>query len=174
MHYSVRSWTFTLFSVLVYVQSQSKHSVNPHEWLKVSLQTCHQTPAEFWDKTWALVTVDQFCRFLSLPCFEDGPPHIDPLWHLFVIPWTITVKAGPVVFPTLCSSQRGFRHTISHGDGTITDGAETHRYQLRLLCIFKTFSITYPSFQNRDKAKLEHQVPNNYFQSFHVMCVFFK
>lgn len=73
------------------------------------------TPAEFSDKTWALVMEDQFCRFPSLLCFEDGPLHIDPLWRLFVIPWTITVKPGDALFPTRRSSQRGFRHTISHG-----------------------------------------------------------
>lgn len=130
------------------------------------------TPAEFSEQTWALVTEDQFCRFPSLSCFEDGPPHIDPLWRLFVIPPTITVKPGAALFPTRRSSQRGFRHTISHGDGTISDAAagdlqspNQHPVYLRTLSI----ACSIPPFE-KDGTKFGYKLPNNYyFQSSDVM-----
>lgn len=130
------------------------------------------TPAEFSDKTWALVTEDQFCRFLSLLCFEDGPLHIDPLWRLFVIPWTITVKPGAALFPTCSSSQRGFRHTISHGYSIISDAAVSdlqspnqHPVYLQTLSIICNFSQI-----EKDRAKFGYKLPNKYyFQSSDVL-----
>lgn len=118
----------------------------PHEVQTISPKhSC--TPAEFSDKTWTLVTEDQFCHFPSLLCFEDGPLHIDPLWRLFVIPWTITVKPGAALFPTCSSSQRGFRHTISHGYSIITDAAVSdlqspnqHPVYLQTLSVIYNFS----------------------------------
>lgn len=118
------------------------------------------TPAELSDKTWALVTEDQFCRFPSLLCFEEGPLHIDPLWRLFVIPWTITVKPGAALFPTRRSSQRGFRHTISHGYSTITDAAATYRVQINIPFISERCRSHTASPLGEDGAKFGHKLPN--------------
>lgn len=117
---------------------------NPHELQAVSPKHTN-TPAEFPDKTRALVMEDPFCRFPSLSCFDDGPLHIDPLWRLFVIPWTITVKPGAALFPTRRSSQRGFRHTISHGYSTIAGSAETYGVRVNVPFYLQTLSIAYLS-----------------------------
>lgn len=130
------------------------------------------TPAEFSEKTRALVTEDQFCRFPSLQCFQDGPLHIDPLWRLFVIPWTITVKPRAALFPMLRSSQRGFRHTISHGYSTIGDAVVSDLHSPNQHPVYlQTLSITssVPLFE-KDRTKFGYKLPNNYyFQSSDVM-----
>lgn len=67
---------------------------------------------------------DQFCRLVSLLCFEDGPLHIDPLWRLFVISRTVTVKTRS------CSYSRHAAHPEEGSDkqlATVKASPNQHR-----------------------------------------------
>lgn len=67
---------------------------------------------------------DQFCRLASLLCFEDGPLHIDPLWRLFVISRTVTVKTRS------CSYSRRAAHPEEGSDkqlATVKASPNQHR-----------------------------------------------
>lgn len=129
-------------------------------------------PAEFSEQTRPLVTEDQFCRFPSLQCF--------PRWTSFTLILCGVCLSSrepslsdpePALFPDApLIPKEGFRHTISHGDSTISDaavgdlqGPNQHPPSSSI-----AYSIP-PPFENY-RTKFGSELPNNYYlQSSDVM-----
>ena len=68
-------------------------------------------------------------------------------------------KPGAALFPTRRSSQRGFRHTISHGDSTISDAAVS---DLQSPNQHPRLSRSHAGFLHLS-AKFGYKLPNNYY-----------